>query len=73
MQDLSIIRRLFYRYLGFAYAFTFRTSHTFFLGATVRGWIKFLGLLLLLAAIILRWGVWGIGGTAVNRPPTGVM
>ncbi len=65
MQDLPIIRRLFYRYLGFAYAFTFRTSHTFFLGATVRGWIKFLGLLLLLAAIVLRWGAWGIGGTAV--------
>ena len=65
LHDLSFGRRLFYRYLGLAYGFTYWTSHKTFLGATWQGWIKFLAFGLLLAALIFRWGVWGIGGTAV--------
>jgi len=65
MSDLAWGRRWLYRYLGLAYAFTYWTSHKTFLGATFQGWIKFLTIVLLLAALIFRWGVWVIGGTAV--------
>ncbi|MBK8989305.1 MAG: hypothetical protein IPM39_25115 [Chloroflexi bacterium] len=65
MTDLPWDRQLFYRYLGLAYAFTHWTSHKTFLAATVRGWIQFAALVLLLVSLLLRWGVWGIGGTAV--------
>lgn len=65
MPDLPFGRRLFYRYLGLAYAFTYWTGHKSFLGATFRGWIKFLALVLLVTALLFRWGVWAIGGTAV--------
>lgn len=64
-RNLSWGRRLFYRYLGLAYAVTFWTSHKSFLGASLQGWIKFLALMLLLGSLLFRWGVWEIGGTAV--------
>ncbi|MCA9873183.1 MAG: hypothetical protein KC441_05995 [Anaerolineales bacterium] len=65
IHDMSLGRRLFYRYLGLAYGFTYWTSHKTFLGATWQGWIKFLVIVLLLASLIFRWGVWETGGTAV--------
>lgn len=56
MADLSLMQRGFYRYLGLAYAFAYWSGQKSFLGATVRGWVKFLALFLLLASFVGRWG-----------------
>ncbi len=56
MSDLSLVQRAYYRYLGLAYAFAYWSGQKSFLGATVRGWIKFLALLLVVASFVGRWG-----------------
>jgi hypothetical protein len=56
MQDLSLLKRLYYYYLGNIYAFAYRTDRRRFLGARISSWIKFLMLVLLVAAWLFRLG-----------------
>jgi hypothetical protein len=56
MAELSLARRGFYRYLGLAYAFAYWSGQKSFLGATIRGWLKFMALGLVLASFVGRWG-----------------
>lgn len=65
MENLPFFKRVFYRYLSLAYAFTYLTGVRTLLGASMRGWIKLLAVALLLAALLFRWGEMAVGGTAV--------
>jgi len=65
MHDLPIFKRLYYRYLSNAYAFTYHTSLRTVVGITIGGWIKLLAVALLACAFILRWGELMVGVTAV--------
>jgi len=56
MHNLSLPKRIFYAYLGWAYAITYRTTRRHFLGYTISSWLKFLAVMLFLAALVLRWG-----------------
>jgi hypothetical protein len=56
MHNLSLPKRLYYAYLGWAFAITYRTAHYRFLGYTISSWLKFLSVMLFLAALVLRWG-----------------
>lgn len=64
MENLPFWQKAFYRYLGIAYLFTYRTSHHAFLGATGQQWLQGLAAALLLAALLLRWGQTAVAGAA---------
>ena len=65
MHNFPIYKRLFYRYLGLAYAFTFFTSHRTILLIRIERWLKLLAIVLLVSALVLRWGEVVVGITAV--------
>ncbi|MCL4264986.1 MAG: hypothetical protein KJ069_17330 [Anaerolineae bacterium] len=56
MQNISLFKRLYYAYLGWAFAMTYRTTRRQFLGYAISSWLKFVAVMLFLGALVLRWG-----------------
>lgn len=56
MDKFPFYKRLFYRYLGIAYALTFFTSKRTILWIRIERWLKLIVLILLIAAIMYQWG-----------------
>lgn len=56
MHNLSLPKRIYYAYLGWAFAMTYRTTRRRFLGYTISNWLKFTAVMLFLATLVLRWG-----------------
>lgn len=65
MYNFPIYKRLYYRYLGLAYAFTFFTSHRTILWVRIERWLKLSVIVLLVSALVFRWGEIMVGITAV--------
>lgn len=56
MENLPVIKQLYYRYLGRLYAFAYFSQRRTFLGATQSGWLRFIVFWLFAASLIFRWG-----------------
>ncbi|PIE81790.1 MAG: hypothetical protein CSA11_02670 [Chloroflexi bacterium] len=65
MDDIFFLKRLLYRYLGIAYAFTHVTSTRKLLWVTIEHWLKLIAVVLFLNALLFRWGQIAVGVTAV--------
>ncbi|MBX3058151.1 MAG: hypothetical protein KF770_16940 [Anaerolineae bacterium] len=56
MHNLSLPKRLYYAYLGWAFAMTFRTTRRQFLGYAISSWFKFTAVMLFITTLIFRLG-----------------
>lgn len=56
MHNLSLPKRIYYAYLGRAFAFAYHTRWRRFLGYAISSWLKFLAIMFFLVALALRWG-----------------
>jgi len=56
MQNLSLPKRIYYAYLGRAFAFAYRSQWRRFLGYAISSWLKFIAITFFLSALVLRWG-----------------
>ena len=65
MHDFPLFKRLYYRYLGLAYGFTFFTRSKKVLWVDLERWLKLLALGLFISALVFRWGEMAVGVTAV--------
>lgn len=65
MHNFPFFKRLFYRYLGLAYAFTFFTSTHRILWIKIEHWLKLIAFSLLVAAFVFQWGQVALWITAV--------
>lgn len=57
MANISMIKRLYYSYLGSLFAFTFRSQYKQILWFSAASWLKFLSLLFFFAAFGFSWGL----------------
>lgn len=63
MANLSFFQQLYYRFLGFVFAFAYHTNARSFLGAKMSSWCKFLSLVLPIVAWTKDWPGSVLGAT----------
>ncbi len=63
MHNLPVWKKLYYHFLGYVYLFAFSTTRHRWFGAQISSWVKFITLVLPVAAWVGRWGTVALVGT----------